>query len=252
MTQVQIQFLGHAGILIQSEQLKLVVDANFSSRIPFIRRVGAVAPVPFESLQKVQAIFYTNAHHHRLDVPSLRCFKQTTQIFTPLEVASVIPSMFQFHRTEFKDGAEIEVGDIKVKAIKGLHRAFRKSGLRYPLSLNYLFKVAGKTVFYCSDTRYDGAYFYDLGQEHKIDLAILPIDHVGPDQLATNRYMDLHQALQAFQDLKAAQMLPVCYGAFNFSARSSEAFLENFRTEVNRLQLAERVLILEPFTSLFL
>lgn len=241
MSQFDITYLGHVSVLIDTGTLRLVIDPNFSSRIPFVRRLTPPT-IDAQQLHAVDAVLFTNAHHHRLDIGSLRYFKARTKLFVPMDVGTLVSSMFCFHKTELEAGAEIQLGDVQVKAVRGLHRAFRKSRLRFPLSLNYIIRSGGKTVFYCSDTKYDGKYFYDLGREYNVDLAILPVDHVGPDLFAPNRFMTAKQALQAFQDLNAKQMLPVCHGAFHFSPRSTKKFAEAFEKLLVETQLKDCVL----------
>lgn len=247
MTQTTITYLGHTGLLITSDQVRFVIDPNFSSKVVSLKRQQPSAHLQYiDQLHQVNAILYTNAHHHRLDTKSLGFFKQTAQLVLPLGLGSVIPKVYRFHQTELKDGAELHFGDCYIRAIKARHRGFRKSGLTHKACLNYLIKTPTGNIFYCSDSAYEGAYFYDIGQEFKIDVAILPIDHVGPDFSAGKRYMTAKQALQAFGDLQASQMVPNCYGAFSFSGHKIDKILAELNQQIAEQDLQSKVKVLQP------
>jgi L-ascorbate metabolism protein UlaG (beta-lactamase superfamily) len=243
-----IQYIGHTTVLVSAKGLQLVFDPNFNKKIPMIKRQQEAVFNPLD-LHKTQAIFYTNAHYHRLDLKSLKYFSLTSQIIIPIGISKIIKPSFPFHITELKEDAEMTMGESQVYAYKALYKAKRALN-HYSNCLNYVVKTPSLTFCYISDTRYEGLYFYDMGKKHAIDVAFLPIDHVGPDSTARSRYLDIPKALQAFLDLGAKKLVPVCYGAFNFSHRNHEKFKEKLLKEAEKLNIADKMCLLAPGESL--
>lgn len=242
---LSISFLGHTTISVKSESLRLVFDPNFNRQLFNIKRQSP-AVFRVDDLNQTQVVLFTSAHHHRLDISSLGYFKQNVQVLVPRGLAKIISTYFEFHLSELKDGATVKFGNTTITALKAKHRGFRKMGFGYPLALNYLVKTPERTILYVGDTSYEGAYFHDLGQKHKIDVACLPVDHVGLDSLAVNRYLKPSQAIQAFEDLGASLMVPHSFGAFNFAGRSFDNVKDELMGEAKRHGVEGRVKNLHP------
>lgn len=240
MSKTKVKFLGHTTVLVQTGYVNFIFDPNFSHKLRWLKRKTKPF-IPFEDLHNVHAILISNARRHRFDLDSMRYFKQASQIILPLGLARRFDKSFAFHLIELKPGAQTNVSDCRVTAIKALAPAATRRG-----GLNYLVKTPMYTIFYATDTAYQGAYFHKIGRDFKITLAILPIDHVGFDFCASKRYMNPAQALHAFQDLGADKMLPVCYGAFHLSRRSPDKFLKEFENEVASQGLTNKVVVLRP------
>ncbi|MBU0506861.1 MAG: MBL fold metallo-hydrolase [bacterium] len=245
MSEITIRYLGHSSLMIHADNINFLFDPNFDVKLMKMKRLDE-PKIDQELLHEVQVILISNPHHHRLNLPSFKFLKQAAQLILPLGLSKIVNTYFHFRVTELKAGAQTEVGEIKIIGIKSLHKAFRNCSLIRKNALNYIIKTPTKTIFYCSDSPYDGSYFFDLGKEYNIDVAILPIDHVGLDIFAKNRYMTREQALQAMQDLGAKKMIPYCFGSFNFAGRKRENVLNLFKKDIEKASLEEKVIILEP------
>jgi len=245
MSKVAITFLGHTTVLIKSEEISIITDPNFSDKTLSLKRKDQPIINP-DALNSVNVITISNAHHNRLNTDSFKYFKQDVQMVLPIGLGKLVNTYFNFRLSELKEDAEKVIGSSKIIAKKSLHRGFRTSGLTFSNSLHYIFKLGDKTIFYCSDTKYDGTYFFELGKAYDIDLAILPIDHVGPDLTANGRYLNVSRAVQAFQDLNAKKMLPVSYGSFSFSGHSKESVEKKLLKEIEKHSLQDKIQIVEP------
>lgn len=245
MSKTKVKFLGHTTVQVQSQNVNFIFDPNFINKLCSLKRKDKPV-ILTEELHNINAILISNAHRNRLNLDSLKYFKQVSQIVLPMGVGKVFKNFFQFHFNELKAGAQTTIGDCEIHAIRSLHRGSRGLGFKYKNSLNYIIKMPHHKLFYCSDTKYEGAYFHKIGKEHKIDLAILPIDHVGPDLISRKRYMTASQALHAFRDLGAAKMIPNCYGAFNFSGRTAKKVLKGLNQEIEKHDLKDKVAVLQP------
>ncbi|HLD43975.1 MAG TPA: hypothetical protein VJC18_00965, partial [bacterium] len=133
-----------------------------------------------------------------------------------------------------------------VTGVKSLHRAYRSNVFVQKPALHYLLHLGDKTIFYCSDTSYDGSFFFDVGKDQKIDLAILPVDHISPDLVAKKRFMNTRNALQAIQDMGAPKMIPYAFGAFNFASRKADKIVAQLKKDAEQLNLLDRIHVLAP------
>jgi L-ascorbate metabolism protein UlaG (beta-lactamase superfamily) len=103
----------------------------------------------------------------------------------------------------------------------------------------FIVEAGGRTVFHCGDTAYfDG--FKEIGERFKIDVALLPIGAYDPPS-GREVHMNPEEALQAFLDLKARQMVPMHYGTFRLSYEPMDEPPERLRRHAEQNGLAERI-----------
>lgn len=237
--------MGHSSFLITTRDVKFVFDPCFSNNICFVNRDQPAVYDPIE-LHDVQVIVLSNANKNRFDIRSLKFFKQNTQMIVPSGMGESLKIEFDSRITEMADSAETSVGHNKIIAYQSLYTGFKNLFSSRINSLNYILKNTDMTLFYCSESKYEGVYFYDLGKKHNIDVAIIPIDHVCPDFLAGKRFMSMSKAIQTCLDLNAKVMIPCSYGAFNFSKRVYEEELEKLNTEIEKFGVRDRIKVLQP------
>ncbi|MBF0103779.1 MAG: MBL fold metallo-hydrolase [Deltaproteobacteria bacterium] len=245
MNECSITFLGHTTVWLKTSDISLVIDPNFDKKMFYLRRLDDPS-INTEDLHKVNCVLLSNAHHHRMNLDALRYFKQTAQIILPMGLGRIISRFHRFPINELKNGAEMGIGSCQIIGLKPLHRGFRNCPLIPQNSLHYIIKLPTATVFYCSDTKYDGACFFDIGKNYNIDVAILPIDHLNPDFIAGKRYMTPAEAVQAFKDLGAKKMIPNAFGSFNYHGRTFEKISETLSQEMTKQGVTSEVCLLRP------
>jgi len=250
MAETKVKFLGHTSILIEHSGTRIVIDPNFGGSSLFIKRQTPPSCDPFE-LHDVDAVLFSTPRADRMNQASLKYFKQRkARLLLAKGLAGHMNRFFSFPLTEVESGQEITVGPFTITALAGSHMSFRffKS---HSVALNFLIKVADTTIFYGSDAKYDKNFYIGIGERHKIDLAILPIDFLGMPWLNRGNYLSTREALGAFQDLKATKLLPNAYGAFSWKSQKSSACLKVLQNEMdNDRSLKEKITILEPGTAL--
>ena len=249
MSRTSITFNGHTTILFRAGELRFIFDPNFENKTLMLNRMDK--PVfDADEMHQVNSILISNAHHNRLAPSSFKYFKQTAQVMMPLGLGRILSRFYHFHINELKAGAETTIGDCRIIAVKALHRGFRTPDFGYKNALNYLIKAPGFTLFYVSDSRHEGDYFYKIGKEHNIDVVCMPLDHVGPDLIAGKRFLSTREALQAFRDLGASRMIPYGYGSFNFNGRSRDKVEKKLFEEMAKAGLSDEICILKPGETL--
>ena len=98
----------------------------------------------------------------------------------------------------------------------------------------YVVEGGGHSVYHSGDTAYfDG--FREIGQRLKPEVALLPIGAYFPDS-----YRAVHtspeEALRAFIELGAEQMVPMHYGTFRLGREPMDEPLKRLRAEAERLE----------------
>lgn len=244
-----IMHLGHCGLLIKTASSQIVIDPNFSRKLLFLNRQDEPF-IPAPELKKSQAVLITNAHPNRMDISSYKYFPLATRVFVPKGTRPILGRFIDFTYEELVAGDNRNVGDIRIKAIASSHRALRWSGLRYGLALHYLLTFPDEsTLLYATDGA-DSAHFATIAKENKIDLAVMPVAHVGPGLTAGKRYQTVKTALQGFKNLGARVLVPNAFGSFSFSGKSAEKIIHEIREESVREGIQERVRILSPGTDI--
>ena len=103
----------------------------------------------------------------------------------------------------------------------------------------FIIEAGGRTIFHCGDTAYfDG--FKEIGERFAIDVALMPIGAYDPPS-GREVHMNPEEAVQAFLDLKARQMVPMHYGTFRLSYEPMDEPPERLRRHAEQQGLAERV-----------
>jgi L-ascorbate metabolism protein UlaG (beta-lactamase superfamily) len=103
----------------------------------------------------------------------------------------------------------------------------------------FIIEAGGRTVFHCGDTAYfDG--FKEIGERFSIDVALMPIGAYDPPS-GREVHMNPEEAVQAFLDLKARQMVPMHYGTFRLSYEPMDEPPQRLRRHAETRGLAERI-----------
>lgn len=246
----KITFLGHTTILVEYGDTRVIIDPNFSRGLPLMRRHDSPVFTPRE-MHRVHTVLFSNPRLNRLNIGSLKYFKQnTTRVLLPKGLAKFVKRFYQFPVTEIEPNQEIDVGNIRITPIPSRHFSMRFF-LPHQTSLNFLLRTPDKTIFYCSDLKYDKDFFTQIGTGRTIDLAVLPIDYVGNDFVNKGNFLNVTDALKAFGDLGAKTMLPNAYGSFVWKGRNPHLARQALENAVDTdRSLKERVKILDPGASM--
>lgn len=244
MTKTIIKFLGHTTVLIKTEKTQILIDPNFSSRIPFLKRLESNT-IDHEELFKTQAVFFSNAHYNRLDHFSLKYFPQkTTKVYLPKGTQNIVSKFYHFDVLELNDNETLTIEDIKITSFYSQHSVFRFSGL-YPGSVHYVIDLPdGKSIFYGSDMTFQENFFSNIGKSRAFDLVVLPLSHVGPTFTKRN-FLEQKDVIEAFKLLGAKKLLPNAYGSFSWNHNNSETILSGFKEKLSEQKLSDIILPLK-------
>ena len=252
-----ITFIGHSSFLLQVDGRKVLIDPVFSKRLILLRRQRRPG-VRMEDLPPIDLILLTHAHMDHLDLASLRRVVRATrklagrapEVVVPRGVEDLVESLgfSQVHRLEWWE--QIEVLGLKVTMTPCRHwgaRMFRDVHRGYG---GYVVEGGGQSVYHSGDTTYFEG-FREIGRRLQPEVALLPIGAYFPDS-----YRSVHtspeEAVRAFVELGAGQMVPMHYGTFRLGREPMDEPLKRLEAEAMRLDIEKQIKVLEEGETMHL
>jgi L-ascorbate metabolism protein UlaG (beta-lactamase superfamily) len=244
-----ITFIGHSSFLIQIAGRKLLIDPVFAERLIALRRLRRPG-VKIKDLPAIDMVLLSHAHMDHLNRPSLRrivahnlkMHGRAPIAVVPWGVDDLVDDLgfsrvvtLEWWQTKSIGGLDVTMTPCKhwgARLFKDTHRGFG----------GYVLQGDGHTLYHSGDTAYfDG--FAKIGKRLKPQVALLPIGAYRPDS-----YRGVHtcpeEALQAFLDLGAQQMIPMHYGTFRLSQEPMEEPVERLMAAAQQAGVAGSVCVL--------
>lgn len=201
-----VTWLGHATVLVEAGDTRIVTDPVLGGRIAHLRR-HAPAPQP---LAPVDAVLLSHLHRDHADARSLReVAAQDVPVIVPRGAAGTVRRMGPRDVRELAAGESVEIADgVTVHAVPAVH-----DGRRSPLSrsaadtLGYVID-AGPRIWFAGDT----ALHDEMGALDRPDLALLPIWGWGPT--LGGGHMDPLDAARAAALAAPGLVVPIHWGTF--------------------------------------
>jgi len=209
---------GHATVLLQLDDIWILTDPVFTDS------VGMLSPRLIESgispreLPELSVVVVSHMHFDHLSFDSLDEIEPKTRVvLVPPGVKSNMPR-YEFEIRELSIWQRYEAGDLRVTAVPVRHVGGRyglDEGFEPYAFTGFVFEYHGLAVYFGGDTAYAREDFVAARQRFpRLDLAILPICPIAPRDFMQRTHLDPPQALTAFRDLGARQMLPIHYDTF--------------------------------------
>lgn len=240
-----IKFIGHASTLIEIDEKQILVDPVFDSKLlGFIPRNQELGIRP-EELSDIDAVLITHIHHDHLDLSTYKYLSLDLPVIIPQKTKKYVEK-FVYQKLEGLQPKErISHKDLIITATKSKHRSGRFLSIRNSQSLNYIIEGKDKTIFVGSDSGY-GPQYKDIGDQFKIDIALLPIGHTGLHFNSKRNFLSGTDAAQAAEDLKCQIVIPISWGSFHLPWKKKNSYLENFKEAMKDKDLEEKMIILHP------
>lgn len=212
---VSVTFIKHASVLIKDGDRAIIVDPVFNDMLWLVKDFS---PLTFgvAEMPPIEHILITHGHYDHLNKPALSAFDAQTHVVTPLGYKSIFNDLGMHHRTELDWYERYTDGRWIITLLPCNHWTMRNPVIGPNRSLwgSYMVKTpSGKTIYLSGDTAwFDG--FEEIGRQFDIDLAVINLGAYEPRWFMAPSHMNPKEAVKAFEQLNARQLMAVHWGSF--------------------------------------
>ncbi|HZF94577.1 MAG TPA: MBL fold metallo-hydrolase [Allosphingosinicella sp.] len=228
--EMQVTWIGHASVLIQTQGLNILTDpvwAERTSPVSFIgpRRVRAPG-VRLEDLPKIDLIVVSHNHYDHMDMETLRHIqaRDGTRILVSLGNDTLLRS--HGIRAEARDwGESVRVGPAEV-VVERVHHWSSRWGTDRNRALwsGFTFRLPGGNVFFAGDTGFgDGSWPREAAQRGPFRLAIIPIGAYEPRNFMKSNHINPDEAVAIFETLRPGMALGMHWGTVQLTFEAIDA-----------------------------
>ena len=212
---VSVTFIKHSTLLIKDVDRVLIIDPVFNDIFWFIKDYSPLA-FNINDMPRPDYVLITHGHYDHLDKPSLSALGPGTHVISPLGYEREFSSVGMTQRTQLDWFERYHDGAREITFLPANHWTMRNPivGPNQSLWGGYLIKTAGGPVIYISG---DSAYFdgfEQLADDYDIDLAVFNLGAYAPRWFMAPSHMNPAETVQAFQEIKARQMMIAHWGTF--------------------------------------
>lgn len=241
MDKITCQYIGQATTLLTINGTRILTDPQFSD-YAFVFKRRTKLNIDPASLPEPSVILISHTHFDHLNIKSFKYISQHIPVIIPEGCQGAITkfisnpvielSLFATHR--LSDGTQIT-------AVPAKHRGGRFCCFKYKKANSYLITKGDDTIYFCGDSAY-GQHFKEIGGLARIDLAVLPIESYLIRRYMMKKHMSLSESIKAFEDLKAGHMIPIHWGTFYMTLKSTQKPVEALKKLISeRPDLSGRV-----------
>ena len=201
----RVTYLGHATVLMELADQRILTDPVLTGRITFIRRVPGAAP---NLTAQPDAVLISHGHQDHLHLASMRRISRDVPIIAPGGLGRLIRRWGFMRVEELGVGESIAIGGSTITAVPADHSGFRPPWGPTAESIGFVVAGDGRRIYFAGDTDlYPG--MSDIGREG-LDLALLPVWGWGP-RLGPG-HLDPERAAEAVGLLRPAVAIPIHWG----------------------------------------
>jgi len=244
---VRIEYVGHATVLVDLDDVRLVTDPLLRNRVAHLRRA---VPVDTKGLRGVDAVLISHAHHDHLDLPSLEKLGKKLPLVVPRGLGGLLRKRRFETVVEVELGESIRIGALEVRAVSAEHEGSRVPFGVPAAALGYVI-VGSQSVYFAGDTD----LFDAMAELAPLDVALVPVWGWGP-RLGSG-HLDPRRAAEAVALLRPRLVVPIHWGTYlplHLGLRGAPSYLEDppaeFVAAVQETAPDVEVRILAPGESL--
>jgi len=203
-----LTYVGHATVLVEMAGVRILTDPLFRDRLWFLRRNGS-SPRRDEILAGLDAVLLSHMHFDHMDYPSLRAIGPEVPIIAPRGARRYLGRKVPHQVVEIGEGDQVRVGPLTVHGMPSVHNTGFYWPFWYPTSVLSFLIEGPQNVFFVGDTAlFDNLSL--LGENHRIDAALLPIWGFGP--YIRGDHLSPSEAAAALSMLSPRVAIPIHWG----------------------------------------
>jgi L-ascorbate metabolism protein UlaG (beta-lactamase superfamily) len=236
----RLTWLGHATAVVELGGARLLVDPLFRRRA---RRAGAV-----------DAVLITHSHVDHLNRWTLKAIDRAAHLVVPKGARPIVDDLGFSRVTELEPGDAVEIAGCEVAAVPTAHDAGRWRKSSSPLCNGYVVRRGDLAVHHAGDVDFSDHTIFDaIGKRFTLAATMLPIGGMLPvwyyrmRRRAFDRgvHIDPDCALDVYERLGAASMIPVHWGTVNLRFGSSKTPKKRLVQIADVRGIARRVRVLD-------
>jgi L-ascorbate metabolism protein UlaG (beta-lactamase superfamily) len=230
---LRIVFLGHAGFLIQTQGLNLLIDPVYARRASPYSWIGPArvnAPgVALDRLPPIDAVLISHNHYDHLDLSTLRALHgaHRPRVITPLGNDAIMRSADPAIRVEALDwGMSVTLGAVTIHLEPTYHWSARGLGDRR-MALWGAFVIAGPggVIYAIGDTALrDGAPFAAIKEKYGAPrVALIPIGAYEPRWFMRDQHINPEESVAVLRLCGARRAIAHHWGTFQLTNEAIDA-----------------------------
>lgn len=216
----QISWLGHATTLIQAGGSAVITDPHLSDHALIYRRktAPALSAEQLATLPDLKLAVISHNHYDHLDAETVEALPADLNWLVPAGLESWFAERGRERVHALDWWQQVRVDGWLATCVPLQHWSSRIGmGRDTSLWCGWLLERGALRVLFVGDSGYFHG-FAEVGRRFgPIDVAVLPIGAYAPRDFLGYQHMDPAQAWQATLDLQARYLIPVHWGAFDFS-----------------------------------
>lgn len=243
--QMQVAFAGHSTVLVELDGVSVLTDPLFRSALLHLQRHAPL--VDLDRFGAPDVLLISHSHLDHLDKRSLRLIDKSVRAIVPSDSVGLLRAQGFHDVTGVRDGDELEVAGLAVRAVHADHGGKRMPWNRPAETIGFVVE-GSQSFFYAGDTDiYD-----EMADLHPaLDLALLPVWGWGPK--LGEGHLDPQRAADAVELIAPRVVVPVHWGGYlpaGMAKRRPELLRDpprKFKRLVeNASSAATRVELIEP------
>lgn len=241
--EIKIWMVGHATVFINFFGVTILTDPVMVMGLPLPKR-RIMHGYKAAELPEIDYIIISHAHLDHFDRRTLRLLANKTQnIIIPKECSDLVEKMPFKNTAELHWGEVLKNDDLTVTSYRAEHWGRRVPWESKHRGYNcYTLERNGRAIFFGGDTAY-GPHFKTIGQNHQIDIALLPISAYKPISMAAH-HMNPLEAYNAFNDLQSRHCIPIHWGSFRLTLERMDEPPRLFKNCAEEYGVSDRTHIL--------
>jgi L-ascorbate metabolism protein UlaG (beta-lactamase superfamily) len=170
---VQVNYIGHATVLIDIGSLRVLTDPVLRDRVVFLQRHGSNPSLGLLTERTPDVILLSHLHYDHTDLPSLRRLPRTTTVIAPRGSGAYLKRWAGVQVQEVWEGDLVRVGDVEIHVLPANHGWGVSVPRPLTQSVGYVLRN-NLSVYFAGDTDlFPG--MADIGRRFDLSLALLPV-----------------------------------------------------------------------------
>jgi L-ascorbate metabolism protein UlaG (beta-lactamase superfamily) len=208
----QINYIGHATVLVDIGQIRVLTDPLLRNRLFFLQRNGRNPAPELLRQRPPDVVLLSHLHYDHADLPSLRSLPSFTTVIAPRGSGKYLSRWAGVEVHEMAEGDRVRVADVEITALPAKHNL--RVSMPRPVTSCLGYALRNRlSVYFAGDTDLF-AGMYDIGQDFDLDLALLPV--WGYSHRLGAGHLTPLTAAQALHRLHPRVAVPIHWGSWRY------------------------------------